>query len=227
MKWIKASERLGEFQDSDIPEWKFWHPQFCKIDGQAAEKPFFRKDIETGVIVFCYIYTGNFSRQLPESEFHLIEWLDESPITTVAPPVSEEGGKLVLWDGIDGSMEDIDSLEHAKKWLKENYYDSEEGFHPDIELCKVYQEAGIVSLIPGSKPNTVRLEVNPITKTSSITQPGFIEKHKEVLNQILNALPAEDVYDYDPGDVVMKVQSIASKALAAAEILGGKGEEGK
>lgn len=93
MRWIKASERLGKFEDSDIPEWKFWQPDFCKIDGKPAERPLFRKDIEKGTIVFSYNYmrAGDFWQELDQTHFHRIEWLDETSITTVAPPVSEEG----------------------------------------------------------------------------------------------------------------------------------------
>lgn len=78
LRWVKASERLGEFEDSDVPHWKFFHPFWCKIDGKPADRPFFRKDIETGKTVFNYKYFGEYSKDIEETEFDRIEWLDES-----------------------------------------------------------------------------------------------------------------------------------------------------
>jgi hypothetical protein len=89
MKWVKASERLGEFKQSDIPEWLFFHPPFCKVDGLPAERPFFRKDIEKGLITFSYIYLSGtlFSKEIQEDEFDRIEWYDETPL-----PIPVEDG---------------------------------------------------------------------------------------------------------------------------------------
>lgn len=76
MRWILASERLGEFKDSDIAEWKFFNCDFAKVDGKRANRPLFRKDTRTGKIIFSHkeLY-GRI--ELPESEFHRIVWLDE------------------------------------------------------------------------------------------------------------------------------------------------------
>jgi|SRR6476620_832844 len=92
MKWIKASERLGLFRDSDIPMWKYFNVDFCKVDGEPMEAGFFKKDIEKNIIEFSYVYMRgtNFRQHIQQEEFHRIEYLDESPINTVAPPVSEE-----------------------------------------------------------------------------------------------------------------------------------------
>lgn len=81
MKWIKATERLGVFQDSDIPDWKFWHPGFCKVDGKPAEGGFFRKDTTNKWIHFSHVYIpgSQFREEIKEKNFDRIEWLDESP----------------------------------------------------------------------------------------------------------------------------------------------------
>jgi hypothetical protein len=83
-----------------------------------------------------------------------------------------DAGKLVLWNGIEGEMEDVESLEHARKWLIENY--TEEGIHPDIELCEVYRQVGSVVVVDGKKPGTSRIEVQPTQSTP--TPPGIVEQ---------------------------------------------------
>lgn len=83
MKWIKASGRLGIFEDSDIPDWKFFNPRFCKLDNDPTERCFFRKDTTTNKIVFSYACPPgtDFNNELPEEQFYRIEWLDESEPT--------------------------------------------------------------------------------------------------------------------------------------------------
>jgi hypothetical protein len=81
MRWIRANERLGEFKDSDIPDWKFWHPDFCKVNGEPMEGGFFRQDTMIKTIVFSYVYIRgtDFRHEVEEKDFHTIEYLDESP----------------------------------------------------------------------------------------------------------------------------------------------------
>lgn len=77
-RWVKASERLGEFHDSDIPSWKFFNPDFCRVQGQPVPQGWFRKDIESGATVFSYYYTAgaNFTNEIKEDKFRQIEWLE-------------------------------------------------------------------------------------------------------------------------------------------------------
>jgi hypothetical protein len=81
MRWIPASERLGEFKDSDINSWKFFNVDFCKVDNEPMEGGFFRKDTKNNTIIFSYVYIGGttFRREIKEKDFHRIKWLDESP----------------------------------------------------------------------------------------------------------------------------------------------------
>lgn len=85
-------------------------------------------------------------------------------------------GKLVLWNGIEGEMEDVESLEHARQWLRENYADPEEGIHPDIELCEVYRLVATVAVVDGKQSGTSRIEVQPTQSTP--TPPGIVEQLK-------------------------------------------------
>jgi hypothetical protein len=135
MKWIKASEQLGEFKDSDIPEWKFWHPDFCKLDGKPTERPFFRKDIEKGKTFFSYIYLpgSNFSKELEESEFHRIEWLDETPDPT---PSSAEVYRKALEKIINEPGEWNNYKQIARKAIAEVDYP---GMTGTIHAAKVGQ----------------------------------------------------------------------------------------
>lgn len=111
MDWILASDRLGDFKDSDIPHWKFFNCDFAKVDGKPVERPFFRKDIESGKIVFSY--KGLFgSNELPESEFHRIVWLDE-----------QDEGWVSVFNGIleftKTTFPDAGPVEHLKKLVQE------------------------------------------------------------------------------------------------------------
>lgn len=104
MKWVKANERLGKFYDSDIPDWKFWHPGFCKVDGKPAEGGFFRKDITKKSICFSYVYIpgSQFREEIEEKNFDRIQWLDESesPSHGSAQVLVDALEKMVkLWDG--------------------------------------------------------------------------------------------------------------------------------
>jgi hypothetical protein len=118
MRWIPASERLGEFYDSDIPDWKFWHPGFCKVDGKPAERPFFRRDIEKGTVVFSFIYMpgSNFSMEIEEKDFHRVQWLDES--TASNQEADYDDLHTVLWEcgvGAQGTEAAIEEL--RKKFI--------------------------------------------------------------------------------------------------------------
>jgi hypothetical protein len=88
-RWVKASERLGEFKDSEIPEWKFFNPDFCCIDGKATLKSFFRKDTEKDMITFFYKNVSGVLYSAMPSEFHRITWLEETTISPDAEKMAE------------------------------------------------------------------------------------------------------------------------------------------
>ena len=38
-----------------------------------------------------------------------------------------------VWDGINGDLEEFETIEEAKEFIKENFDDEAEGIHPDVE----------------------------------------------------------------------------------------------
>lgn len=47
--------------------------------------------------------------------------------------------KYLAFDSINCDYEEFENIEDAKKWLEECFYDSSEGYHPDIKDCKIYE----------------------------------------------------------------------------------------
>ena len=85
--WVKATDRLGEFIQSDIPTWSFFYPDFCKVDGKPVGSSYFRK--ENDIITFVFPYLADFTKEIAQQEFNRVEWLDTS-----ADPVKELVGCL-------------------------------------------------------------------------------------------------------------------------------------
>ena len=47
--------------------------------------------------------------------------------------------KYVAFDGINGYYEAFETIEEAQSWLEEGFFDAEEGYHPDMKSCKIYE----------------------------------------------------------------------------------------
>lgn len=97
-----------------------------------------------------------------------------------------DAGKLVLWNGIEREMEDVESLEHARQWLRENYADPEDGIHPDIELCEIYRLVARVAVVDGKQPGTSRIEVQPVQSTS--IPAGIVEQLRKAYKKDLSGI---------------------------------------
>ena len=81
----------------------------------------------------------------------------------------EESG-LHIWNAIDGDWAEVDNLKEAKKWVKENYCDPEDGIHPDIETIEIFKKVAGVALVPVPGKNTFKIEVQPVASTPSVNE---------------------------------------------------------
>ena len=49
--------------------------------------------------------------------------------------------KYLAHDAINSEYEFFDKIEDAREWLEETFLDADEGYHPDMESCKIYELA--------------------------------------------------------------------------------------
>lgn len=47
--------------------------------------------------------------------------------------------KYLAYDAINSEYEEFDTIEEAREWLEEGFLDSSEGYHPDVDDCKIYK----------------------------------------------------------------------------------------
>lgn len=52
--------------------------------------------------------------------------------------------KYLAFDGINFEYEEFETLKEAQKWLEECFVSSEEGYHPDLDSCKIYKLKQVV-----------------------------------------------------------------------------------
>ena len=45
----------------------------------------------------------------------------------------------LAYDGINSEYEEFATIEEAEKFLEESFLDQDEGYHPDLESCKIYK----------------------------------------------------------------------------------------
>lgn len=47
--------------------------------------------------------------------------------------------EYLAFDGINRDHETFETIEEAQEYLKECFFDSDEGYHPDIDTCAIYK----------------------------------------------------------------------------------------
>ena len=47
--------------------------------------------------------------------------------------------KYLAYDGINGYYQEFENIEDAQKFLEEIFFDAEEGYHPDMKQCKIFE----------------------------------------------------------------------------------------
>ena len=53
--------------------------------------------------------------------------------------------RYLAFDGINCSYERFETIEEAREWLVECFYDEQEGYHPDLESCKIFELKEVAS----------------------------------------------------------------------------------
>jgi len=71
--------------------------------------------------------------------------------------------ELYVWDGINDSLEKVDSMEEAKAYIRE-CIDDTDGIHPDIEELFIVKKIASVSVEETGKTTILRGEVVPVCK---------------------------------------------------------------
>lgn len=52
----------------------------------------------------------------------------------VVQPIKDNVKLYYVWDGINGYLEEFETIEGCEEFIEENFKDSNEGIHPDIEM---------------------------------------------------------------------------------------------
>jgi len=53
--------------------------------------------------------------------------------------------KYLAFDGINCEHEEFETIEEAREYLEECFLDSDDGYHPDMDSCKIYELKETVS----------------------------------------------------------------------------------
>jgi hypothetical protein len=95
------------------------------------------------------------------------QWAVEN--ITPAPPANcyQWVKEVYVWTPMDGCLEEMDSFEEAKKYIKDNYMEDGQ-VHPDIESIGIFQKIGGVSVteiggtaeIDGEEVPNVKVEID-------------------------------------------------------------------
>lgn len=73
----------------------------------------------------------------------LIEGFELSPMEVKEPTI----GRFKIWDGIDCELVSCKDHKAFVKYCQDNYIDSTEGVHPDIEMIELYQQVSEVNVV--------------------------------------------------------------------------------
>lgn len=62
--------------------------------------------------------------------------------------------KYLAYDGIENEYELFETIEEAQEWLEGSFLDDTEGYHPDLESCKIYELKQVIKIkVIDSKEN--------------------------------------------------------------------------
>jgi len=68
------------------------------------------------------------------------ENLNQQDGNGIIADVSRSKKPVFVWDGVNGEMEEFETIDEAKKFIKENFIDDTEGIHPDIESVIILEQ---------------------------------------------------------------------------------------
>ena len=101
--------------------------------------------------------------------------------------------KYLAFDAINNEYEEFKTIKEAQKWLEECFADPEEGYHPDVNFCKIFELKQTVSCdVVDSKKNYKYINEDDIpeddneseawpydTKFDEIWEHKFVDVKKE------------------------------------------------
>ena len=47
--------------------------------------------------------------------------------------------RFLAYDSPNHEFESFDTIDEARKWLEEAFFDRDEGYHPDAESCEIFE----------------------------------------------------------------------------------------
>ncbi len=176
---------------------------------------------------------------------------EENKPSVPAPVVSgedwfnEKRDDLIIWNGIENEMYEIDSFKDAQDWAKAELTDSEEGIHPDAESVDIYQKVGGVYLF-GNEEKGYKLKVKLSLNYRPITTPppsveasdaakveGYWKKRCEAAEEVITVFEGSETiigvhptYFKEVYDTWQSLRSTAPQTAEAVELLEWLGKEG-
>ncbi len=85
-----------------------------------------------------------------------------------------------LWNGIDASLERVESIDEAKKVILEDYTDPSEGIHPDIESLFILERIVNVEVEQEGEYHKVVFKPEPVDKVDTLEEAARIEGVKYI-----------------------------------------------
>ena len=80
--------------------------------------------------------------------------------------------KYLAFDGINCDYEEFETIAEAEKWLEEIFLDSDEGYHPDMESCKIFELRATVDYdVIDSKENYKYIYEDDIPEDDEESEP--------------------------------------------------------
>lgn len=130
--------------------------------------------------------------------------------------MNEKRDDLVLWNPLDGEMIEVDSIQDAQDWAKENLTDPEEGVHPDAESVDLYQKVGGVYVHVNEEKNTYKIRVKLSSNYKPIgsqyqRQQGTDAIGEDAENTIRDIDLELDFADFDDTHKVRRIKDIIRK----------------
>jgi hypothetical protein len=164
---------------------------------------------------------NKFYNNIPSTEWmdypeivRYIKWLinDIDNLCSRAAANLESESGLQIWNAIDGDWMGVDNLEEARKWIRENFTDPEEGIHPDIETIEIFKKVAGVAVVPIPGKNTFRIEVQPIylytnQDKEEVAPSEVLEMH------IQNVALLDRLTDWHKGFIIQAMKEYASKCV--------------
>lgn len=79
--------------------------------------------------------------------------------------------KFLAFDDVNGEHETFDTIEEAREYLKEGFFDINDGYHPDGEGCGIYEL-------------TEKVKYDVVAKKSDFSEEEWNEKYNKNFGEV-------------------------------------------